>query len=176
MKSKKPKTGQYKPCSYCGKLVWRIKCRLHFKHFFCSKKHNTQFQKDNAFRLICPICEKIFFTQPAQLKYRKRKCCSRSCHLKLLTKLAEARRLSGVMTQHQKDRAARYSKKADDWRISIFKRDDYTCLNCGNRGGYLEAHHIQPFSRFIELRYEIDNGVTLCRRCHDLTKVPFNKM
>lgn len=57
------------------------------------------------------------------------------------------------------------------WRESVFKRDDYTCQKCGARCGngkavYLEAHHIQPFSEFEDLRMDADNGITLCQECH----------
>ena len=56
------------------------------------------------------------------------------------------------------------------WRKAIFEKDNYTCRICFKRGGYLEADHIKPWSLFPELRYAIDNGRTLCRKCHRQTK------
>lgn len=56
------------------------------------------------------------------------------------------------------------------WRKSVFERDDYTCQDCGVRGGYLEADHIKPWALFKELRYDMDNGQTLCRPCHQKTE------
>lgn len=52
-------------------------------------------------------------------------------------------------------------------RESCFKRDNYTCRSCGERGGKLNAHHIWPFQKFPDWKYEPWNLLTLCKRCHD---------
>ncbi len=60
------------------------------------------------------------------------------------------------------------------WRTKVFERDLYTCQNCGEVGGRLEAHHIKPWSLFSELRFAIDNGRTLCKDCHKQTESYLN--
>ena len=56
------------------------------------------------------------------------------------------------------------------WRKAVFERDDYTCQECGdNKGGNLEADHIKPFSKYPKLRFDIKNGRTLCKSCHQKT-------
>lgn len=55
------------------------------------------------------------------------------------------------------------------FRETVFKRDDFRCLDCGVRGVQLEVHHIYPFSLYPRLRYTSENGVTLCKNCHKKT-------
>ena len=57
------------------------------------------------------------------------------------------------------------------WQLSVYERDEFTCQmpGCGNRGNKLNAHHIKKWSDYIELRFDINNGITLCKGCHDKT-------
>lgn len=52
------------------------------------------------------------------------------------------------------------------WRRYVYIRDNYTCSICGEKGGKLNAHHIKNWKDFPELRYNINNGATLCKSCH----------
>lgn len=53
------------------------------------------------------------------------------------------------------------------WRKACFERDKFTCQKCfDSKGGNLNAHHINNFSTFPELRTSIQNGITFCKPCH----------
>lgn len=52
------------------------------------------------------------------------------------------------------------------WREAVFARDNWICQKYKTKGGKLHPHHIQNFSQFPELRFAIDNGITLSEKAH----------
>jgi len=71
----------------------------------------------------------------------------------------------GITPEHTK---IRNSVKGTTWRKEVFAKDNWTCQKCDKRGGNLNAHHIKPFSTNPKLRFDVDNGITLCEKCHKL--------
>lgn len=78
-------------------------------------------------------------------------------------------------------RQIRHCLKYKEWRISVMIRDNYTCIECGQKGGWLEADHFpKTFAKiFYEYNFktiqdalncailwDINNGRTLCRKDH----------
>jgi 5-methylcytosine-specific restriction endonuclease McrA len=51
------------------------------------------------------------------------------------------------------------------WRMNVFVRDEYTCQRCGKKGK-IQAHHLLSYKDFPDLRFRVDNGMTLCKPCH----------
>ena len=62
----------------------------------------------------------------------------------------------------------RNTQENREWRKAVYERDDYICQCCGKRGYKLNAHHIFNFAKYIDLRFNIDNGITFCEDCHKL--------
>ena len=59
----------------------------------------------------------------------------------------------------------RRTHKYLEWRKEVLKRDDHTCIWCGAKEN-LHVDHIKPFSKFPELRLDLNNGRVLCKSCH----------
>lgn len=54
-----------------------------------------------------------------------------------------------------------------DWRMNVYRRDGFMCmLKDDNCKGRIESHHIYSWAEFPELRYDINNGITLCHAHH----------
>jgi len=53
------------------------------------------------------------------------------------------------------------------WRNSVWLRDNFKCKIANpDCSGRIEAHHILGWIAYPELRYEINNGITLCHAHH----------
>ena len=76
------------------------------------------------------------------------------------------------------------SVKYDEWRSKVMIRDSFICCECHQIGEKLCAHHIKSFASILDkykIRtfkealeckelWSIDIGITLCEKCHKLTK------
>lgn len=69
-----------------------------------------------------------------------------------------------------KNELLRRNSEYKNWRKAVFKRDEYTCQCCGEVGGKLRGHHVFSWHDNEHLRYDVDNGITLCDECHDIGK------
>lgn len=112
---------------------------------------------------LCKECETPFI--PKNYK-NDRKFCSTDCFRTYNRGENNSSWKGGITPINQ---AIRTSTEYKLWRTSVFERDGYTCVWCGEAGGRLNADHIKPFSLFPELRFAIDNGRTLCEPCHRTT-------
>lgn len=121
--------------------------------------------------VICLNCNKKRYINPAGIKRNRNKFCSRICYSEWqsINKKGEKHWnwQGGISSINQE---IRNSIEYKLWRKSVFERDNYTCIWCGNNeSGSLNADHIKPFSLYPELRFAIDNGRTLCVDCHKTT-------
>lgn len=95
----------------------------------------------------------------------------------------------------------RHLDEYKNWIIQVFKRDNYLCQYCFKKSNKKEAHHLirfnwiltnflKRYSQFSPIKdkhsllelikndedmFDVSNGLTLCRDCHDMTKHRFIK-
>lgn len=54
-----------------------------------------------------------------------------------------------------------------EWRARVYKKNNYTCKFCKDTKTKLNAHHIKYFGDYPDSRYDVGNGITLCKPCHE---------
>ncbi len=116
----------------------------------------------------CGSCKKEFLVH----FYRRQtaKFCSRSCSGKSKPNLFREK------TMHPFWKGGKKEDRRNDcayhiWRKSVYGRDNYQCRIRNNEcKGRIEAHHILGWTNFPELRYEVNNGITLCHAHHPRKK------
>jgi hypothetical protein len=60
----------------------------------------------------------------------------------------------------------RRSPEYYQWRKAVLGRDKHICQDCQS-GENLDAHHIQSIIEYPKGIFDVDNGLTLCKDCHD---------
>lgn len=58
----------------------------------------------------------------------------------------------------------RNSRQYKVWRAKVIRKHK-KCLVCGSIKNR-HAHHIESASYNVDLRFDVDNGVVLCKGCH----------
>lgn len=110
----------------------------------------------------CLVCGKEF---EVRQQYRKQKYCSEKC-------LNKSEKLFGG--KQERDLEYKNQIRFDGNRYKVLERDDYTCQVCGNTT-QLVLHHKDESGQSDNPNNEIDNLITLCRRCHiNIHKVILN--
>jgi len=157
-------------CSICNR---DIKFSKSLKRKFCSQQ--------------CYHVFKLGRQRPAHSAFMKGKAFTRNKKYTLEARL----RISG--TNHWrygkgkgfniiKDKIRRLVEY-NQWRLSVYKRDNFTCQNCGKNNVRLECHHKISLANIIyqfnlkdtidalscKLLWDVDNGLTLCKPCHKIT-------
>lgn len=61
------------------------------------------------------------------------------------------------------------SPEYKQWRKKVYTRDKHQCQwpGCSSRKK-INAHHIKTWANFPGLRYDINNGITLCYEHHKM--------
>ena len=169
--------GRFKPCDTCGTVVYRKLCRMR-PRTFCSracyevwwKIHRPVHQqgpnhynwKGGKIERHCPGCNRTFYVGRNHVA-DTRKFCSLKC--RGVHYSGERCHLwkGGISDERSKAKA---TVEYANWRKAVYARDHYKCIACLHHFRQLHAHHLKKYADYPELRFVVDNGVTLCRVCH----------
>ena len=77
----------------------------------------------------------------------------------LLTSITERK------TTHTQVEPSNENKRTPEWRNKVLTNDNHTCQCCGLTTK-LEAHHIYGYKLHPQYREDPNNGITLCKYCH----------
>lgn len=58
-----------------------------------------------------------------------------------------------------------YGKSQRKWSRSVHEKNNFKCVICGSNKN-IEAHHLDSWNSAEEKRFDVKNGVTLCKSCH----------
>ncbi len=71
------------------------------------------------------------------------------------------------LRKYSDDNLDRRSYAYSYWRRVVYKRDGFCCkINNSDCSGRIEAHHILSWKDYPELRFDVNNGITVCKYHH----------
>jgi hypothetical protein len=135
----------------------------------------------------CLICGRLY-ERPASIM-EKSKTCSNICRYKYQSLVAKPQKMTDELrkkiseTKRKKGDGigeknanwfggitkpiaqGRSTYKFTEWREAVLKRDGYKCRFC-DETKKLEAHHLIHWLKRKDLRYDVDNGITVCKLHH----------
>jgi hypothetical protein len=159
-------------CSFCKKEI--IKNYTPKKLSFCDMSCRTEYQKLHLFGhrfekgkghhnykgvnkiKICKNCDQEFNTN----WNKDKQFCSRECW-----------RLFNVGENHPNYNPLvdRFNKKDSSiyklWSFKIKELAKFKCIKCNSKKE-LNSHHIENWANNKKLRFDLKNGVCLCKECH----------
>lgn len=157
-------------CINCGSQVIRPhhpQRSYQFCSHRCANRFNQPLQAQSV--VSCKNCGKEVVVWRYQLNpHNSNRSAKQFCSNQCAGRFRDAGRTSLAFR-------LRTSKRYAEWRLAVFERDNFTCQECGQRGGKLNADHIMRFADYPSLRFDVSNGRTLCVACHLLTETFGNR-
>jgi len=152
-------------CSHRCHSNYLIGKKLKKEHIDKIKKSKKGFRHTKETAIKIGLANKIVYSD-----LEKRKEISerqkRNCYFKDKFGNKSARWISD-RTKLKKDRLKMYDTKYKYWMLEVKNRDCWKCkINNKDCKGRLEAHHILGWQSHPELRYQVNNGITLCHAHH----------
>lgn len=166
-------------CSICGERFTRMKSAIkgkenHYCSYGCAdigwginhggeKHHNF-----TSVELKCAQCGKGVLRKRCRAMQGGNFFCSQRCQGDWMSENLTGEnnpRYNPKLTEEERLQERNLEGYAE-WRLAVYKRDDFTCQICGDKKERLNAHHLDAYMWDVENRTNVENGVTLCKVCH----------
>jgi hypothetical protein len=132
--------------------------RKHMKEYdipMRNKSWKSEFTK-NGEEVQCETCGKMIYRKKYLLNKYSVFFCSRKCEKEYQSKTRCISELPEAWRRRRGYKA---------WRKKVLERDNNECKLCGSNIK-LNVHHIIEVRDNPSLRYDVNNGITLCQKCH----------
>lgn len=150
-------------CRVCQRKFTMTRSQLnHSAGLYCSRscaRSGSPTRKKRLKKVTCQYCGKQYLRHPNQATSRTlgKSFCSRACW--------ESWHVRDNHVLYEGGQHERVNPDYNAWRKAVLKRDGKRCRRCMDTR-QLQAHHIKRFATHPECRWEVSNGITLCRGCH----------
>jgi hypothetical protein len=137
------------------------------------KSDNPNWKGGNPTK-VCVVCQKKYEVSRRK-REEKRRFCSHVCRGFYFSGKMNGnwKGESGKNRNHNERQRIIEGREYKTWRKKVVDRDGWKCIICESRKN-LVAHHIKCYWGYQDLRFDLKNGITLCRSCH--TNVHLNKV
>jgi hypothetical protein len=120
---------------------------------------------DEKIKCECLVCGHQQLTSPVLMLKKVGYGCSGCATPKGADHYAYDQNISNETREEWKQK--HHDHRVTKWSKQVKELADYTCDCCGVRGGVtLHSHHLESWNSNEELRFELTNGVCLCKDCH----------
>lgn len=150
-------------CRHCGNTFLAYKSERDRK--YCSMRcfldnHPKRPTRHNGIHIKCAGCGNELYRRPSEIKKNKVGVwfCDQTCFHRWY--VGEKHHNFNPDKQDPRNETAIYW-----WKKYVLARDK-ECQWCGS-DKHLHAHHIIPWRLNEDLRFDVDNGIILCKTCHD---------
>lgn len=169
-------------CRICSTFKITFKNRERFKEFFIKRAREIHGEKYDyseieylgkkiAIKIFCKKCQKYFNQVPAN--HLNKSGCIR-CGKCRRGPENPCWKSDIPLEDRINKRGSVRNLQYEEWRNLVYKRDNYICQITGLRGK-MEAHHIFSWNKYRDLRFDINNGITIIKEIHKLFHIIYGR-
>lgn len=138
-----------------------IACKAEHQHLYVHGENHPRWTVAERSK-VCEYCGETFVARPTEAisSFTNRRFCSHTCGWIGQTYYSGKDNVNWTGAARTRD--YRHVR----WADSVIRRDKAVCQKCGATGIEMHAHHLNSYIDHTELRYDQNNGVTLCCYCH----------